>query len=190
RLSDTGANAGFQPPGVGPTPPKVYRLSWIGLDNVNNTSDKLAVFVVAAIVAAFFYIVLRRTRVGLEMRAQVDRDSLAALRGVNPRRTSGVAWMLSMTLAGLGGVLIAPLFSLDNNTYVFVVFASLAAVAIAGMRSIPLAFAAGLALGVVENLIAGYKHAWVPNFLSSVSGLDAAVPCFILLVALFIVGRE
>jgi len=190
KLSDYGADIGFQPPGVGPTPPKVYRLSWLGLDNVNLSSDQLAVFVVAAIVAALLYVVLRRTRVGLEMRAQVDRDSLAALRGVNPRRTSGVAWMLSMTLAGLGGVLIAPLFSLDNNTYVFVVFASLAAVAIAGMRSIPLAFAAGLTLGVVENLIAGYKHEWLPNFLSSVSGLDAAVPYFILLVALFIVGRE
>jgi branched-subunit amino acid ABC-type transport system permease component/ABC-type branched-subunit amino acid transport system ATPase component len=190
KLSSYGADVGFHPPGVGPSPAKVYRLTWLGLGNVNLNSDQLAVFVVAAIVAGLLYIVLRRTRVGLEMRALVDRDSLAALRGVNPRRTSGVAWMLSMTLAGLGGVLIAPLFSLDNNTYVFVVFASLAAVAIAGMRSIPLAFAAGLALGVVENLIAGYKHQWLPHFFSSLSGLDAAVPYFILLVALFIVGRE
>src|SRR3954470_22337573 len=100
KLSDFGADVGFQPPGVGPTPAKVYRLSWLGLDNVNLNSDQLAVFVVAAIVAVLLYLVLRRTRVGLEMRAQVDRDSLAALRGVNPRRTSGVAWMLSMTLPG------------------------------------------------------------------------------------------
>src|SRR5262245_23497432 len=190
KLSDYGADIGFQPPGVGPTPPKVYRLTWLGLDNVNRGSDQLAVFVVAAIVAGVLYVVLRRTRVGLEMRALVDRDSLAALRGVSPRRTSGIAWMLSMTLAGLGGVLIAPLFTFSNDTYVFVVFASLAAVAIAGMRSIPLAFAAGLALGVIQNLIAGYKTEWLPKFLSDLSGLDAAVPYLILLVALFIVGRE
>ena len=188
---DYGADVGFQPPGVGPTPTKVYRLSWLGLDNVNLSSDQLAVFVVAAIVAGVLYVVLRRTRVGLEMRAQVDRDSLAALRGVNPRRTSGVAWMLSMTLAGLGGVLIAPLFQLnDNDLRCSWCSRRSPRSPLAGMRSIPLAFAAGLALGVLQNLIAGYKNDWLPNFLSSVSGLDAAVPYFILLVALFVVGRE
>jgi ABC-type branched-subunit amino acid transport system ATPase component/branched-subunit amino acid ABC-type transport system permease component len=190
KLTEAGGDVGVTAPGVGPTPYKVYRFGWLGLDNVNLNSDQLAVFVVAAIVAVVLYIVLRRTRVGLEMRALVDRDSLAALRGVSPRRTSGIAWMLSMTLAGLGGVLIAPLFTFSNDTYVFVVFASLAAVAIAGMRSIPLAFAAGLALGVIQNLIAGYKTDALPKFLSDLSGLDAAVPYFILLVALFIVGRE
>ena len=66
KLSDFGADIGFQPPGVGPTPPKVYRLTWLGLDNVNLSSDQLAVFVVAAIVAGVLYVILRRTRVGLE----------------------------------------------------------------------------------------------------------------------------
>ncbi len=134
--------------------------------------------------------IIRRTRVGLEMRAQVDRESLASLRGINPRRTSAIAWMLSMTLAGLGGVLIAPLFQLNDPTFLFVVFASLAAVALAGLRSIPLAFAAGLALGVTQNLVAGYKHDVLPNFLSSLSGLEAAVPYVILLGVLFLVGRD
>jgi ABC-type branched-subunit amino acid transport system ATPase component/branched-subunit amino acid ABC-type transport system permease component len=189
KLSDFG-DAGFVPPGVGPTPAKVYRLGWLGLDNVNLSSDQLAVFIVAAIVAVFLYVVIRRTRVGLEMRALVDRDTLASLRGVNPRRTSAIAWMLSMTLAGLGGVLIAPLFNLSDPTFLFVVFASLACVAIAGMRSIPLAFAAGLGLGVLQNLIAGYKTDWLPDFLSDLSGLDAAIPYLVLLIALFVVGRE
>ncbi|MCA9880951.1 MAG: transposase, partial [Thermomicrobiales bacterium] len=190
KLSEFGDSGGLIPPGIGPTPPKVCCFGWPGLDNVNLNSNQLAVFIVAAIVAALLYVVIRRTRVGLEMRAQVDRESLAALRGINPRRTSGIAWMLSMTLAGLGGVLIAPLFQLNDPTYLFVVFASLAAVAIAGMRSIPLAFAAGLGLGVVQNLIAGYKRELFPKFLSSLSGLESAVPYVILLVALFIVGRE
>ena len=190
KLSEFGDSGGLIPPGIGPTPPKVYRFEWLGLDRVNLNSNQLAVFVVAALVAVLLYVIIRRTRVGLEMRAQVDREALASLRGINPRRTSGIAWMLSMTLAGLGGVLIAPLFQLNDPTYLFVVFASLAAVAIAGMRSIPLAFAAGLGLGVVQNLIAGYKREILPNFLSSLSGLEAAVPYLILLVALFIVGRE
>jgi ABC-type branched-subunit amino acid transport system ATPase component/branched-subunit amino acid ABC-type transport system permease component len=190
KLSDYGADVGFIPPGVGPTPTKVYRLGWLGLENVSINSDQLAVFIVAALVAVLLYVIVRRTRVGLEMRAQVDRESLAALRGISPRRTSGIAWMLSMTLASLGGVLIAPLFQLSDTTYLFVVLASVGAVAIAGMRSIPLAFAAGLGLGVLQNLIGGYKTEWLPKFLSELSGLDAAVPYLVLLVALFVVGRE
>ena len=190
KLSTYGADVGFIPPGIGPTPAKVYHLSWLGLDKVNLTSDQLAVFVVAAIVAVLLYLVIRRTRVGLEMRAQVDRESLAALRGINPRRTSGIAWMLSMTLAGLGGVLIAPLFQLSDSTYLFVVLASVAAVALAGMRSIPLAFAAGLGLGVLQNLVGGYKTDVLPNFLSNLGGLDAAIPYLVLLAALFVVGRD
>ena len=190
KLGDVGADTGFLPPGIGPTPPKVYRLSWLGLDHVNINSDQLAVFIVAAVVAFILYFVIRRTRVGLEMRALVDRDSLAALRGVNPRRTSAIAWMLSMTLAGMGGVLIAPLFTLNDTVYQFVVLGSLAAVAFAGMRSIPLAFAAGLGLGIVQNLIAGYKDEILPNFLANLTGLQTAVPYVLLLIALFVIGRD
>ena len=61
-----------------------------------------------------------------------------------------------MTLAGLGGVLIAPLFQLNDNTYLFVVLASLAAVALAGIRSIPLAFAAGLGKVTPKDLRASF----------------------------------
>jgi len=189
RLSDF-ADGAFVPPGVGPSPSKVVRLGAIGLPSVNLNTDQIAVFVVAAIVAVLLYVVIRRTRVGLEMRAQVDRESLASLRGIDPRRTSAVAWMLSMTLAGLGGVLIAPLFTLSDSTYTFVVLASLAAVALAGLRSIPWAFAAGLGLGIAQNLVAGYKLDVLPKFLSQLSGIDAAIPYLVLLGALIVIGRE
>ena len=40
-------------------------------------TDQLAVFIVAALAAIVLWFVIRRTRVGLEMRAVVDRESLA-----------------------------------------------------------------------------------------------------------------
>ena len=80
---------------------------------------------------------------GLEMRAVVDRDTLAALRGINQSRSSQIAWILTMILAGLGGVLITPLFQLNPDLFTLVVLGSLAAVAISGLRSIPIAFAGG-----------------------------------------------
>ena len=184
-LTKDGENAGYGIPGIGPTPPKVFSLSWVGLHDVRlNTRSGCGVRVRPPGAAAVLYVVIRRTQVGLQMRAQVDRASLATLRGIDPNRTSGIAWMLSVTLASLAGILIAPLFHLDNSTFVIVVFASLCAVAIAGMRSIPLAFAVGLALGVFQNLVAGYKSDILPEFLNKLTGVDSAIPYVLLLVAL------
>ena len=71
-----------------------------------------------------------------------------------------------MILAGLGGVLIAPLFQLQDFVFTLVVLGSLAAVVLGGLRSIPIAFVGGLLLGVVQNLVAGYSDDVLPKFLS------------------------
>jgi ABC-type branched-subunit amino acid transport system ATPase component/branched-subunit amino acid ABC-type transport system permease component len=189
RVSDTSATGGIAP-GIGPSPPKVFRFGWLGLDQVHLDSDQVAVFAAAAIAAFVLWYVVRHTRVGLEMRAVVDRPGLASLRGVNPGRTSATAWVLTMLLAGLGGVLIAPLFQLDSTIFTLVVFGSLAAVAAGGLRSIPIAFAAGLALGVVQDLVAGYGDSFLPGFLNRLSGFRSSIPFLLTLIILFFVARD
>jgi ABC-type branched-subunit amino acid transport system ATPase component/branched-subunit amino acid ABC-type transport system permease component len=171
-------------PGVGPYPRAVFHP----FDVVIN-SDQIAAFVAAALSAAALWYVLRRTRLGLSMRAVVDRRELAALRGVSEARTSRAAWVLSMILAGLGGVLITPLFTLADYALTSVVFASLAAVALAGLRSIPIAVLGGLALGVLQNLVAGYSDDLLPSFLSELSGLKSSIPYVLTLVLLFAYAR-
>src|SRR5260370_912888 len=60
-----------------------------------------------------------------------------------------------------------------------------AAVVVGGFRSIPLAFAAGLALGVAQNLVAGYA-----TFTQSILGFNTSVPFVVLLVAVVLLGRS
>ncbi|HYU39543.1 MAG TPA: ATP-binding cassette domain-containing protein [Acidimicrobiia bacterium] len=175
--------AGFQPPGLGPYPREVV---WRPLSGVAINSDQLAVFVAAGGAAVVLWLVLRHTRIGLEMRAGVDRRDLAGLRGVNAGKTSAVTWALSMALAGLGGVLIAPLFGLADVDYTLVVLGSLAAVVAAGLRSIPIAFVAGLLLGVLQNLVFGYA----PGFLTDISGFLSAIPFILTVVLLFFLGFD
>jgi ABC-type branched-subunit amino acid transport system ATPase component/branched-subunit amino acid ABC-type transport system permease component len=172
-------------PGVGPNPPDVFRVFDIVLD-----SNKIAVLVAAALSALVLWIVLRKTRAGLAMRAVVDRRELASLRGISDARTSAMAWILSMMLAGLGGILLTPIFQLSDITFSLVVFGSLAAVALAGLRSIPIAFVGGLGLGVLQNLIQGYSRTILPGFLQGISGFKAAIPFILTLVLLFIYARR
>ncbi len=172
--------------GVGPSPPKVFNP----LKGVALNSDQLAVFVVAALAALTLWWVIRHTRLGLEMRAVVDRDQLAGLRGISAARTSAVAWVMTMILAGLGGVLIAPLFSLADYIYTLVVLGSLAVVVLAGMRSMPIAFVGGLGLGVLQNLIAGYSDKIFPDWLNGLSGLKSSVPFILTILLLLVFGRD
>jgi ABC-type branched-subunit amino acid transport system ATPase component/branched-subunit amino acid ABC-type transport system permease component len=178
-------NEGASVPGIFKTPHDTYKIGGVVLN-----SDQIAVFVVAALAAILLWFVIRKTRVGLEMRAVVDRDSLAQIRGVNAARTSAVAWILTMILAGLGGVLIAPLFQLQDFVFTLVVLGSLAAVVLGGLRSIPIAFVGGMLLGVVQNLVAGYRDDILPGFLSDLGSLQSAVPYLLVIVLLLVIGRD
>ena len=177
---------GIPVPGIGPTPAHFYHpASGVALD-----SNQIAVFIVAAVAAVVLWIVLRRTRLGLEMRAVVDRETLAGLRGIDARRTSASAWVMTMILAGFGGVLIAPLFTLTDYIFTLVVLGSLSVVVLGGLRSIPIAFVGGLALGVVQNLVAGYNDKVLPDWLSSLSGLKSSVPFVLVVLLLLVFGRD
>jgi ABC-type branched-subunit amino acid transport system ATPase component/ABC-type branched-subunit amino acid transport system permease subunit len=97
---------------------------------------------------------------------------------------------LTVILAGLGGVLIAPLFTLTDYVYTLVVLGSLAVVVLGGLRSIPIAFAGGLLLGVAQNLVAGYSDRILPASVSGLTGLKAAVPFVLVIVLLLALGRD
>ena len=159
------------------------------MNHVSLDSDQIAVFIVAAIAAIVLWLVIRHTRAGLEMRAVVDRETLAGLRGVNAARTSALAWTMTMVLAGFAGVLIAPIFQLQDTIITFVVLGSLAAVVLGGLRSIPIAFAGGLLLGVIVNYVAGYSDEFLPSWLSRLSGLKSAVP-FVLVIIFLLALRS
>jgi ABC-type branched-subunit amino acid transport system ATPase component/branched-subunit amino acid ABC-type transport system permease component len=182
---NTAINEGLLPPGIGPTPPRVYHI----VHGLALTSDQLVVFGAALVSAIVLWFVLRHMRVGLEMRAVVDRRGLAGLKGVNSSKTSAVAWVLTMVLAGLGGILISPLFSLNSNTFTLVVLGSLAAVVLGGLRSLPIAFIGGLLLGVVQDLVAGYSTAY-PGFLANLNGLSDSVPYLLVLILGLLIGRD
>lgn len=168
-------------PGIGPDERVVFHPFDIAIDN-----NQIAIFVAAALSAGILWYILRRTRIGLSMRVVVDRRELAGLRGINDARTSQAAWVLTMMLAGLAGILITPIFQLGDYLYTGVVFASLFAIALSGLRSIPIAFVGGLALGVLQNLVAGYANDILPSQIAELSGLKVSIPFLATLLVLFI----
>ena len=170
------------PAGIGPVPRKDWRLP----GDVPLDSNQLIVFVAAAVCAVGLWFLLRRTTLGLRMRAVVDRPDLASTRGVDERATSRWAWLVGMVLAGLAGVVGSPIFgALNINVFIAVVFIASAAAVVGGLRSIPLAFAGGMMLGVGQNLVFGYA-----TFAEDIRGFNSSVPFLILLGGLVVLARD
>ena len=107
-----------------------------------------------------------------------------------PARTSAVAWILTMMLAGLGGILIAPLFQLNDIMFTLVVLGSLAAVALGGLRSIPLAFVGGLLLGILAEPRRGVLRRHPPGLPRRALRAPAAIPFVLTLVLFFVFARS
>ena len=184
-LPTVSGDAGTSPPGLGPVPPDVYTIT----RGVTVNSDQVAVLIAAALASVGLWILMRHTRLGLETRAGVDRPALARLRGIDTVRSSRIVWALASMMAGLAGVLIAPLFDLSALTFNMIVFTSFTAAVAARLRSVPLALAGGVALGIVQNLVNGYA----PDVLAEISGFRSSVPFILLFVLMFFLpskGRE
>ena len=128
------------------------------------------------------FVLFRYTSLGLRMRAVVESPRMAELNGVDANRVSMSSWILSSMLAGLAGVLVAPLFASLNPIDLFTLLvAALAATVVGGLTSIPLTFAGGIALGVLQAVLAGS----LPTDSVVATGLRPALP-FVVLFALLL----
>ncbi|MEV4548893.1 ATP-binding cassette domain-containing protein [Nonomuraea wenchangensis] len=140
---------------------------------------------------------LRFTPLGLHMRTAVDSPVLARLRGINTGRVSTLSWVISFFLAAVAGVLAAPFpgpFGLVNDNYTLALFVATTAAVVAGLRSVPLAFLAGLLIGAVRNIVVAYVNAdYLGAFgawAAKVYGLTASVPYAVLFIALILLGHD
>ncbi len=138
--------------------------------------------VVTVLVVLVLLALLRWSSIGLRMRAVVESRRLAQMEGVNASGVSSFAWGLSSVLAGLAGVLLAPLdASLHSSDYTSLVVSAMAVAVFGLLRSLPRALAGGVILGVIQTIVAGY----LPSNSTLSGGIQAALP-FLLLAALLV----
>lgn len=116
------------------------------------SGDSLMAVLVSAVAVGGLAVFLRRTRLGKAVRACAENPERAALLGIPVRRIGLVVWMLAAVLSALGIFLRAPLVGLPIGTITgpSILLPALAAAVIARMESLPIAFGAGIALGVVD----------------------------------------
>ena len=128
-------------------------------------------------------VLLKRSRIGLAMRATSLDQETALAQGVNVGRMFSLAWAMSAGLAALAGMLLGTGAGGVEATTALVALKALPVIIVGGIDSIQGSVVAGLFIGVAESLTRTYQPEYAPwlgaNF-------DVVVPYLILIVGLMV----
>jgi branched-chain amino acid transport system permease protein len=136
-----------------------------GLDGVLQVGSvrlpyyQLFVFGFSLVVCALVWLVLARTRLGMIVRASTENADLTRALGIDVGRWVTPVFGFGVALAGLSGVLAAPMRAVTadmGSNFVIVLFA---VVVIGGLGSIAGAVVAGFAVGLLE----AFGQAYAPS---------------------------
>ncbi|WP_405976242.1 branched-chain amino acid ABC transporter permease/ATP-binding protein [Streptomyces sp. NBC_00988] len=142
-----------------------------------------AVIVVLTVVLA---LVFRLTRFGLTARAVAESEKGALVSGLSPERIAVANWALSSAVAGLSGILIAPIVPLVPVSYTLFIVPALAAALVGNFTALIPAVGAGLVIGMLQSEVQFLqgKWSWLPQ-----AGLAQLVPLAVILAYLVVRGR-
>jgi branched-chain amino acid transport system permease protein len=112
--------------------------------------------VATAVMIAGLAVVYRFTRLGRALRATAENREAAELMGINTKRMVGLAYGMAGLMAGVAGVLVAPLTGALATAGASLGLKAFAVAIVGGLDSIPGTLIAGLLLGVAEQYVALY----------------------------------
>ncbi len=117
---------------------------------------QLIIPVVGIAAALLFHLVTHRTRYGKALLAVVQNPDAARLMGINVRLIVAASFAISTMLAGVAGLLIAPLFSVHSDMGMLFGIKAFAVAILGGITSAWGVVLAGLAYGLIEALVTAY----------------------------------
>ena len=113
---------------------------------------RLFAIVFSVIVCLAVWFMIERTRIGALLRAGTENPDLVKAFGINVPRMVTLTFGFGTGLAGLAGVLAAPIYSVSPLMGADLIIVVFAVVVIGGMGSIMGAVLTGFALGLVEGV--------------------------------------
>jgi branched-chain amino acid transport system permease protein len=141
---------------------------------------KLAVTIA---VVALLGVFLKRSRLGLAMRASAASQETAMALGVPAGRMFGLAWAISGALAAVAGTLVATGGAGFTPSTTFIALKALPAIVLGGLDSVRGAVVGGPLIGLAE----AYTKAYQPDlFPWAGANFDQVVPYLVMLVVLLV----
>jgi urea transport system permease protein len=122
-------------------------------DVVSISYIRIAIFVLALIFLAFFLYLMKRTRLGLEVRAVTQNPGMAASMGINPDRINMLTFGLGSGIAGIAGVAIGLFAKVTSELGTDYIVQSFMTVVVGGVGSIWGTLAGATMIGGFQKVI-------------------------------------
>ena len=132
---------------------------------------RIVLMVVAAAVIAGTGFVLVRTRFGLLARAVIARPGTAASLGINTGAVNRTSFAIGAGLAGLAGVLVAPLISVDPQMGLGFLVPAFLAILVGGASSMTGLLAGSGLVGGLDSFLGG----WISPVLAQITVFVMAI---------------
>jgi ABC-type branched-subunit amino acid transport system ATPase component/branched-subunit amino acid ABC-type transport system permease component len=146
--------------------------------------DRFILLAIALALSIGLWLLYKYTWFGLATTAVASSERSASTLAISPDAIATMNWALGCGLAGLATILVAPIVQLQVSVMTQLVLAAMAAALVAGFRSFPIAFVAGMLIGIAQTELNRYAvpHSWGVGF-------DQAVPFVVIVIVLIVRGQ-
>ena len=117
--------------------------------------ENIAIVATTLVLCLGLFLFFRFSRLGIAMQAASQNQLAAYYCGIPVKRIFTAVWALSAAIAGIAGILIAPV-TLVDPMMAFVGLKAFAAAIVGGFGSLKGAMAGGLLIGIVEQFVGLY----------------------------------
>jgi branched-chain amino acid transport system permease protein len=150
------------------------------LGELSIPSEATIGMIVSIVTVAILMILFRYTKIGLAIRATADDEQVVQSAGIRVTTIYALSWVIASVVGVIGGILLGgvsgvmiPLAQVGIKAF--------AVVLLGGVNSIGGAIVAGIILGVLENVAAGYLDPLLPG-----GGLANVFPFIVMIIVLTI----
>ena len=148
------------------------------VSGISIPSESLIGLIVSIVTVAILLLLFRYTKIGLAMRATAEDLQVVQSVGIKATTVYAVSWIIACVVGVIGGILLGgvsgvmiPLATIGLKAF--------AVVLLGGVNSIGGAIVAGIILGVLENVAAGYLDPLLPG-----GGLAQVFPFIVIIIML------
>lgn len=113
---------------------------------------RLLIILVGLLVAALLYVVVTHTRLGMRIRAGASNRTMVSALGVNIQILFTLVFALGAVLAGLAGLMIAPITQASIGMGNDIIIVAFVVIIIGGIGSIKGALIAALMVGLIDTM--------------------------------------
>jgi branched-chain amino acid transport system permease protein len=140
--------------------------SGIRIGSVTIDSVQIMVLVLGLVLMTGLQMLVKRTRLGRQMRAVAGDREAAEMLGINVNFVIAATFFLGSALAGIAGVMGGLLFNQVTSTIGFIAgLKAFTAAVVGGIGSIPGAMLGGLLIGLAESFVTGYISSTYTNLI-------------------------